>query len=74
MAGVDFRKREGLNKSVVELNNKIKQMKSYMPPKAELIDLIKGMSLLSSMSIYGDVYDYEEGGVYDGRETTSTGF
>lgn len=47
---------------------------NYMPPRAEEFSLSRGLNVLSSMSLSGDVNDYEEGGIYDGVPTNGTSF
>lgn len=51
-----------------------KQQNSYVPPCAEVFTLSKGFNVLSTMSIYGDVHDYEEGGIYEGTTTNTSTF
>lgn len=48
------------------MNIEHKGTSQYIAPFVELIDLPQGQSLLSTMSIYGDVSDYEPGGEYEG--------
>lgn len=45
---------------------------TYITPTAELIELSQGLNLLSSMSIYGDINDYEEGGDFSGVYTDAS--
>lgn len=40
--------------------------KTYIAPQVEFCCVLRGQSLLSTMSVYGDVNDYEEGGAYEG--------
>lgn len=44
-----------------------KASKTYIAPKAELYHLTQPLNLLTSLSLYGDINDYEEGGLYEGE-------
>lgn len=51
-----------------------KQLQLYTSPKIVELEFHGGANLLSSMSIFGDIFDYEEGEIYEGIYTDSTNF
>lgn len=50
-------------------NNITTEKQVYIAPQAVCYDVSQPLSLLSSLSLSGDIEDYLEGGIYEGEFT-----